>query len=316
VCPGGTPGQGAPVIIAPVKIITFSYGIFCGCLLSSNIPIRIRITSTTFNYIIFPVALFILPAWELIRNGNESGLKKITKLGWVMFAFAMLSIGLSVFSIKVGDKEKADAISKEKNERELDKKELIKDVNDALKKDNLNFNPKTKTINTIKVSKIIGPILDLAIYPDKKNPMLIATSKPDSIVYKIDIGCINDGIAYISWERCILFSVRGGEIIPTGYFKPVSLKNVMIYGHKGWSLQNTFKVKNKPDFIDTNYLFLRIAYSNKPLFGKDLKLFRRVFYIIYHPNETAFDDKYEIKEADNQPKYKLLENLLVDYKYW
>jgi hypothetical protein len=118
------------------------------------------INSTNLNYIavIGAIAFFILPAWELITNTKKRGIKRITKIGWVMLFTAIFFGVVSVLSIHAGDVEKKIASDKLDSGRSADKNEFKKDVNDALKRYGLTIKSTSKTIvitdTVISIEKI------------------------------------------------------------------------------------------------------------------------------------------------------------------
>ena len=290
-------------------------------------------TSLTLSYIaiIIPIAFFILPCWEMIRDNdsNKRGLRKITKLGWTMVVFAFIAGALLFLIIYIQNKEKIKADKNGENiriadkrhydsTRLADKKDYKDEVDTALKKYGLHTVQGSKTVTIVDTTKNnIDPILDAVIYSDKPNPYFDRneSKRADSIQFNIDIGSINKGIANNIRDNLILFTIRNGVFNQNYVSGRITNESLKSNNYQGLHVYAALTLNSIP-FIDTVYIYFKEIYSNRPIKGIDQPPLQKLYYVIIPANSKTIKDLGKIKEIENQNRYLYLKDFLLKKNYW
>ncbi|WP_179412791.1 hypothetical protein HDF19_12365 [Mucilaginibacter sp. E4BP6] len=288
---------------------------------------RKKMTSLNLNYIsiIIPLAFFIIPCWDLIRDSEKTGLNKITKLGWIMLIFAVIAGVLSAYTIYVSNSEKADADSVAAKVRQSDKKEILSYVNDAFKKHNASFNPitkiiqktieKTDTIRTFDTTKsaVIHPVMDMVYKENFKNPVFIKHgSEPYFTVY---FAPINDGIAFNINSEVFVFKKFNNTFYFGGKIKG---KNGVIKSFKGIEtfMSFPFDVPVINVYPDTVLVYLKVGFTATQEANKIEPLFRKYFYMVFPLKPKSFDDYPNIYPLENNSLIDSFEDFLNKNNYY
>ncbi|HMH24162.1 MAG TPA: hypothetical protein VK563_20405 [Puia sp.] len=229
------------------------------------------------------IAFFLIPAWELITNKTEKGLKRITPLGWVSFGVTVIFGIIAFASIKIGDKEKREATKLAEINRNADKKEIVAAFQAELKNYNLHYDSFTRKVEVIKVDSSnyygvpnISPMRDQDIgikYSPNKDHILVHInlnniSKTDAYNFEIHISslAIFDTANYFTVKE---YTLDSGSKIPV---------------HVGITFDPSCNMTNMHGaIVDTFFLYIRSYYTN--YYGRGKNTYIEMFE--WTPNDAS-----------------------------
>ena len=284
-------------------------------------------TSLNLNYIsiIIPVAFFIIPCWDLIRDSEKRGLHKITKLGWVMLIFALIAGCLSASTIYVASKEKDKADSTEAKMRRADKKEILGFVNDAFKTHQASFNPITKTIvklvertDTIKTfdttkSAIIHPVMDLSNNGNNKNPIFLREG--EITYFSVYYAPINNGVGFNIKSQRFYIKKIGVNFYFGGTISGKSSTLEAVKGKESFA-KFGFGLPENNIYPDTMLVYLKVSFTSNQESTRLEPLFRRYFYVVFPNKPNSIEDYPIVHPVESTKLSDDFESYLIKNQYY
>lgn len=274
-----------------------------------------NLTSTTYDYITiaFSVLCLLVPCYDIIDNTSRRGIKRITKLGWMLIIVSFLFGGTSALKINAANSEKKVEGDKADSTRIADKVEIKNDVDTALKKYGLVIKTDTKSntlkiVDTVRINEFVNPVMDIATEGTK-----VVGKVPDSLFVQFASKVINSGIAFKVRETIIAFRRYNLTFKKVGESDSEN-NDRKGYGKQGVYFSNLFYLPKKP-INDTLFFLYKAKYSNKEINGKDQPVLREIFTLLMVPYVKSID-QLKLEPVVFTSDYKDCKDFLVKNKYW
>jgi len=275
--------------------------------------------SITINYdvvlIILSSLIILIAARDIIVRKNEKWYKRISFAGWFLIIIATASGCITWQKIK-SDKAESDKKEQEaKRLREVDKKELQKDVEDAFKKHDASFNPITKTITILDTSKkIVEPEMD--IYRDSTG--LFGTFW-SHMKFRVCYYCTNTATAYTRDVTLMSFTWDKNGMIDLSDEEPTQIYNGSRSSNgKVIAIEVPYTIPvPRLDQPLMHFYYFKAHYADKLVGGKIINPpLRGLFYIeryTYNPKKWS-DIKFGF--VDDQAQFKRAMDTLKKRNVW
>lgn len=266
--------------------------------------------------------MVLLSAWEVIRKIDEFGRWRITRLGKMLFIFAVLLFALSYVNKSVTKKEKVASESKQKHTedstRQADQQFYKNAVNDALQKYGLQLKPGTDTIKIVDRSQIkpIDPVMNIVADSVKFKRVKVRDPK-DTVAIDFEYKLINDGIAYHLSNFILAFKLRGDSLIALTNSKTFENSTMVAQGNQGAYAMISGFVSNAAKIVDndTTFFFFKATYTNKAVNGEKQPAIKSLVYSIL-PKRINSIKELSVHPVDLSSQYEYVKKILIKNKYW
>lgn len=216
-------------------------------------------TSTALDYlsIIGAILCFIVPTWELIKNDQKRGLRRITPIGWICIGVAVYIGIVSVSSINVPGREKKEEGRVADSIRRADNKEIIKDFQESLKAYNLHYDSNSKKIVVIRDSTDYYGVPNISL-TDRNDVKIKYSPRQDTLLMDITLRNVSAVDAYNFKLRLNVLQIFPDRILKKSYLQD---SGSMIPAQKGFEYFPKLSMNQLP-LIDTLYLDIESSYTN------------------------------------------------------
>lgn len=258
--------------------------------------------------------IIIVAGWDLVFKRNDTWYKRISKAGWILIILAVSAFVDSILKLKTENDERVKLATESEKIRKSDKQEILNGVKEAFKKQNLSYNPTTKTITIIDTSqKITNPVMD--VVPDSVG---FNGEFPRSIKFRVGFMCINKGIAFNIRDKIVTFFYHDNQIKIDHQTQKIVNISLKAHDNQGIAIWTGMPLPGNVSQIkgfDTTYVYFKAIYSNREIKGQDQPPLRGLYAINITDYPKSIED-LKVFAVSDQKIYKKLKLLLVKEKVW